>query len=112
MVAPVSSCQEYFAKLDERFVSAESKGMNAVYQYNLTGDGGGNWYVSIVDGAMTVTEGQHEKPNVTYTMEAKNYVDMANGDLDGTKAYLTRKLKVKGNIGLAQKLKKVLPPGK
>lgn len=112
MVAPVSSCQEYFEKLDERFVASEAKGMNAVYQYNLTGDGGGNWYVTINDGAMTVTEGQHEKPNVTYTMDAKHYVDMANGDLDGTKAYLTRKLKVKGNIGLAQKLKKILPPGK
>lgn len=112
MVAPVSSCQEYFQTLDERFVASEAKGMNAVYQYNLTGDGGGNWFVAINDGAMTVSEGEHEKPNVTYTMEAKNYVDMANGDLDGTKAYLTRKLKVKGNIGLAQKLKKVLPPAK
>lgn len=112
MVAPVSSCQEYFEKLNERFVSSEAKGLNAVYQYNLSGDGGGNWYVAINDGEMSVTEGQHEKPNVTYTMEAKNYVDMANGDLDGTKAYLTRKLKVKGNLGLAQKLKKILPPAK
>ena len=35
----------------------------------------------------------------------------ANGDLDGRKAFLTRKLKVKGNIALAQKMQKFFPQG-
>lgn len=112
MVAPVSTCEEYFAKLNERLVADAAKDVNAVYQYNLTGDGGGDWYVKFENGEMTVEKGTHEKPSVTYTMDAKHYIDMANGDLDGTKAYLTRKLKVKGNLALAQKLKKILPPGK
>jgi len=34
---------------------------------------------------------------------------MANGDLDGRKAFLTRKLKVKGNIALAQKMQSSSP---
>ncbi|NLY93772.1 MAG: SCP2 sterol-binding domain-containing protein [Myxococcales bacterium] len=108
----MSTCEEYFAKLNERFVAEAAKDVNAVYQYNLTGEGGGDWWVKFENGQMTVEKGVHEKPNVTYTMDAKHYVDMANGDLDGTKAYLTRKLKVKGNLALAQKLKKILPPSK
>lgn len=112
MVAPVSTCAEYFAKLDERLVASEAAGVNAVFQYNLTGAGGGDWYVTFTDGVMTVTEGNHEKPSVAYTMDAENYIKMANGDLDGTKAYMMRKLKVKGNLATAQKLKKILPPAK
>jgi putative sterol carrier protein len=112
MVAPVSNMEEYFAKLDERLIADAAVGVNAVYQYNITGDGGGEWYVVFDNGQMSVHQGTHEKPGVTYTMDAKHYIDMANGDLDGTKAYLTRKLKVKGNLALAQKLKKILPPGK
>ena len=41
-------------------------------------------------------------------MDAGDYLNMANGDLDGTKAYMMRKLKVKGNLAVAQKLKKAL----
>ena len=112
MVAPVSNCEEYFATLQDRLVADAASDVNAVYQYNLTGDGGGEWHVKFENGQMSVEKGAHEKPSVTYTMDAKNYIDMANGDLDGTKAYLTRKLKVKGSLALAQKLKKILPPSK
>ena len=44
-------------------------------------------------------------------MDAGKFVEMANGDLDGRKAFLTRKLKVKGNIALAQKMQKFFPQG-
>jgi putative sterol carrier protein len=112
MVAPVSNMEEYFDKLGDRLIADAAEGVNAIYQYNITGDGGGEWHVIFDNGQMSVHKGMHEKPSVTYTMDAKHYIDMANGDLDGTKAYLTRKLKVKGNLALAQKLKKILPPGK
>ena len=53
-----------------------------------------------------VTPGGVEKPTLNVMMDAAKFVDMANGDLDGRKAFLTRKLKVKGNIALAQKMQK------
>ena len=34
-----------------------AKGMNSVIQFNLSGDGGGNYHVIIKDGACTVAEG-------------------------------------------------------
>ena len=111
MVAPVSNCKEYFEKLNDRLVKDAASGVNATFQYNLTGDGGGDWYVTFSDGDMSVHEGTAPKADVTYTMEAGNYNKMANGELDGTKAYMMRKLKVNGNHAMAQKLKKILPPG-
>lgn len=108
MVARVNSCKEYFATLDDRFIADEAKGVNATYQYDLEGEG--TWTVTINDGTFEVAEGAAPNPNVTYKMKADNYVKMVNGDLSGTKAFLTRKLKVSGSIPLAQKMNKFLPP--
>lgn len=110
MVDPVNSCQEYFDTLDKRFIPDQAEGVEAAFVYDLTGDGGGQWTVTVANGALSVSEGAADDAKVTYTMKADDYVKMANGDLDGTKAFMTRKLKVKGNIPLAQKMKKFLPP--
>jgi putative sterol carrier protein len=84
--------------------------VSATYVYQLDGDGGGTWTVTIDDGALKVAEGAVAEPTVTYKMKADNYVKLVNGDLSGTKAFLTRKLKVSGSIPLAQKMNKFLPP--
>ncbi len=107
----VSSCQEYFERIQERFVAEGAKGIDATFLFDLAGDDGGQWTVHIKDGACSVEEGATvDEPKVTYMMKAQDYVNMANGELDGRKAFFTRKLKVKGSIPLAQKMKSFLPP--
>ncbi len=111
MAAPVSTAKEYFDTIRDRFVADEAKGITAAIQYDLGGDGGGTWVVKIEDGQIAdVAEGPAEKPTLTINMEAGNFLKMANGELDGTKAFMTRKLKVKGNIAMAQKMRKFMPP--
>jgi putative sterol carrier protein len=110
MVAPVSSCQEYFASVSDRFIADKAKTVEATYMFELAGDGGGTWTVHVNKGEVSVTEGSVEKPSVTLQMKASDYVDLANGDLGGTKAVMTRKLKVSGNILLARKMNDFLPP--
>ena len=112
MVERISNVQEYFETLNDRFVPEAAKGVNAKITYELGGDNGGTWTVTVADQAFSIDAGGCEKPKVTILMNADEYVQMANGDLDGTKAYMTRKLKVKGSIPMAQKMKKFLPPTK
>ncbi len=81
-----------------------AKGMSSVIQFNLTGDGGGNYNVSIKDGACTVSEGTHASPNMTMTMAAQDYVDMITGKLNGQMAFMSGKLKIAGDMGLAMKM--------
>ena len=111
MPAPiVNNIKEYFDTLEQRFVADASKGVNAVFQFELAGDGGGQYHLVVEDGAMHVHEGGHDKPNATIKMSADDYVKMVNGKLNGQMAAMTGKLKVGGNILMARKMQKLFPP--
>ena len=81
-----------------------AKGMISVIQFNLTGDGGGNHYVEIKDGTASVGEGSHESPNMTMTLSASDYVELITGKLNGQMAFMSGKLKIAGDMGLAMKM--------
>ena len=81
-----------------------AKGMNSTIQFKLTGDGGGDYYVEIKDGAANVSQGTAASPNMTMTLAAQDYVDLIGGKLNGQMAFMSGKLKLKGDMGLAMKL--------
>src|SRR5712692_4799808 len=101
---------EIFTEMGTRLAADSSKiqGMNATYQFDLSGDGGGQWYAKLADGAAELAEGTFENPNITITMAASDFVDLATGKLDGTMAFMSGKLKIKGDMGLAMKLQNIL----
>lgn len=96
--------KQIFQAMPQNLNADAAKGMNAVIQFNLTGDGGGNYYVTIKDGTCTVSEGTAPSPNMTMTMAAQDYVDMISGKLNGQMAFMSGKLKIAGDMGLAMKM--------
>jgi len=83
--------------------------INSTYQFDLTGDGGGEWYVDLTkpDGG-EVAAGKLADPKVVVTMTSKDFVDLASGKLNGQMAFMTGKLKIKGDMSLALKLQQIL----
>jgi len=112
MSLQVSNVKEYFETLQERFVPSASKGVKAVYQFELAGDQGGVYHVEVNDGEMAVHQGEHPAPTATLKMAAEEYVKMANGKLNGTMAFMKGQLKIAGNMVLAQKMQGIFPPSK
>ena len=108
----VASVKEYFDTLNQRFVASASKGLNAVFQFELSGDGGGQYNIAVNDGTMEVKEGTAATPSVTIKMAADDYLKLVNGQLNGTMAYMKGQMKVTGNLMLAQKMQAVFPVGK
>ncbi len=92
------------ADMPAAFNPEKAEGVNAVIQYNLTGEGGSQWQSRIAGGVCTVEEGVAENPTLTITMDANDYVEMMAGRLDGMQAFMTGKIKVSGDIMLASRL--------
>ncbi len=95
--------------MPDRFNAAAASGVNATYQFDLTGDGGGTWNVKVGDGACEVNEGAADSANITITMAASDYLDMITGKLNPQMAFMGGKLKIKGDMSLALKMQQIFP---
>ncbi len=108
-VPKVASVADYFATLEDRFVPAASRGVEAVFQWEIAGDDGGIYHAIIDDGSMTLVPGRHVSPTVTIAMDAADYVRVVNGELDGARAFTTGGGKVRGKIRVAMKMRNIFP---
>lgn len=104
-----TSVQEIFSKMPEAFDPAAAKGMDAAIQFEITGADGGNWTALIRDSACTIEENTQSTPSVTLTMSDKTWLAMVNRELNGMQAFMTGKLRVKGDIMLAQRIYELFP---
>ena len=95
--------EQVLKDLPNHFQAAAAKGIKTVYQLDVTGEGGGQWYVEVDDGTCKVEPGVHPNPKVTLTLNAKDHVDLFTGKLNPQMAYMTGRLKLKGDMGMALK---------
>lgn len=107
----VTTIKEYFDTLPQRFQSAAANGVRAVFQFELAGPGGGTFSVSVDGPTLAVNDSAHAAPNVTLQMTADDYIQLANGKLNGPMAFAAGKMKVSGDMMLAMKMQTLFPPG-
>jgi putative sterol carrier protein len=96
--------KETFDLMPTKFRADKAAGVNATIQYEISGDQGGTWHAIIKDGACTVNSGAATNPNLTLTMASQDWLDMIGGKLSGQTAFMSGKLKLKGDMGLAMKV--------
>jgi putative sterol carrier protein len=111
-MAEVTSAQNYFETLKDRFVATAAKGTKAVFQFELAGETGGTYHVAVDNDSMTWEKAAHAAPSVTIKMAAEDFVKMVNGKLNGQMAFMTGKMKIAGQIPLAMKMQSIFPAGK
>ncbi|NDJ77860.1 MAG: SCP2 sterol-binding domain-containing protein [Chloroflexi bacterium] len=103
----VNSVQEIFENLDENFQADKAEGVDAVFQFDLTGDNGAKYWLKVADKEYEVQEGEHADPTMTLTATADDYIAVINGDLAPMPAFMQGRIKVKGDMGLALKLQAI-----
>ena len=101
--------QEIFDGMRSSFQPAKAKGVHARYQWDLSGPNGGQWWIDVEDGRYKMGKGRIDNPTVTFTSSDKDWVAICNDQLSGTWAYLTGRLKVRGDQGVARKLGEMFP---
>ena len=96
--------KETFDLMAGRFRADKAAGTTAVIQYDVSGDGGGTWHAVIKDGTCTVNTGAATSPSLTLQIAGQDWLDMLSGKQYGQMLFMSGKLKVKGDMGLAMKL--------
>jgi len=76
-------------------------------QFDITGDNGGLWVLEIKDQKAVIEEGTFDKPTIAIEMKDTNYLKLVNGELSGQKAFMTGKLKFKGDMNVGMKLQEL-----
>jgi putative sterol carrier protein len=102
---------ELFEQMPRNFRPEVAGDLNAVIQFDLTGDGGGTWTADIGEGKCQVAQGPADNPTLTLTMDAREYLAMCRGDLNAMTAFMLRKIKLSGDVGLAMKLQSLFGLG-
>lgn len=104
----VKTPKDFFENiLPQRFKPDKAKGVDVIVNVDISGNNGGEWIVIIKNQALKIEEGLHSSPSLSLKISEKDYLDVINGKLSGEKAFFTGKLKLKGNISQAVRLKDV-----
>jgi|SRR5262245_1249423 len=98
------STRDFFEGLPARADSSKLAGMNNSYLFDV--EGTGKWLVTIADGVVSVREGEGDA-DCTISASEENFQKILSGEQNATSAYMTGKLKIKGDMGAAMKLQKL-----
>jgi NAD(P)-dependent dehydrogenase (short-subunit alcohol dehydrogenase family)/acyl dehydratase/putative sterol carrier protein len=107
--APASGAtvQSVFDRMPGSFQAEKAAGVDLVFQFRISGAGGGDWSTAIKDGACTVTPGLHEKPTTTIKMSVEDFLNLMSGKLPAMQAYTSGKLKIEGDLMKSQLIEKL-----
>jgi putative sterol carrier protein len=103
--------QDIIQQAPQAFLPDRAAGVNAVVHFHLTGDQAGDWTITIKDKQCLVAQGVPSNPTLTLTADTKDCVDILTGKMDGVRAFMLGKLKIKGNFNLATRLTRLFKWG-
>ena len=101
------TARQIIEEMPDNFRPERAGRANAVVQFRLTGEGGGDWYVTIKDRTCTVTPGLAETATCTLKIDDRDFIRLISGELPAMQAYTTGKLKIEGDIMKSQLIEKL-----
>jgi len=102
-----ASVQAVFETLPGAFQPEAATGVDVVFQFTISGPGGGDWSAAIRDGECTVEPGIHEKPTTTLKMSGDDFLKYVSGQLPAMQAYSSGRLKIEGDLMKSQLVEKL-----
>lgn len=101
---------DLFSEIKGRFMDADVSDINGhfAYQFNITGEGEGAFYVEVKDGQLFIEPYEYHDRDAAFTCSADVLMKMVDGKLDPVMAFTLQKLKVDGSIEKALQFKNIL----
>jgi putative sterol carrier protein len=91
--------------VQKRFKPEKAVGMDVTAQLNLTGPTGGSWVIKIKDQKIDIVEGTEPSATLTLQTSDSDFMAIVNHNLSPEKAFFTGKIKFKGSLAVALKLR-------
>ena len=103
-MAEAQAVRATFTGMVARFAPEKAAGLTATIAFNLSGENGGLFWIKVADGAAETGEGSVASADMTVHASADDWFAVAIGELNPMQAFMTGKLKIQGDMGLAMKM--------
>ncbi len=90
----IEGIKKMVSKLDDPAYQERFADFNKTLQFNFTDTN--NYYLVFKDAKCEIKEGEIEEPDITITTQSEVIIDIMDGELSPTKAFMGGKLKAKG----------------
>jgi NAD(P)-dependent dehydrogenase (short-subunit alcohol dehydrogenase family)/uncharacterized OB-fold protein/putative sterol carrier protein len=101
-----------FDKMPDTFKAEAAAGVDVIFQFTISGQGGGDWHCMIKDNTCMIESGAHKNAACTLKMADADFLAMMGGTLPAMQAYTSGKLKIEGDIMKSQLLERLFSFGK
>ncbi len=88
------TAQEFIMGLPTKANPAALEGVETNFQFDISGDGGGQYTVEVKDGQINAQEGFHGEAKCTVSATSDNLIGVIKGDINPMMAVLTGKIKI------------------
>ena len=99
--------QAIFDRMAGAFKADAAAGVKVVFQFVISGPGGGNWSCDIRDNTCAIAAGTHQNPDCTLKMAAGDFAAMMTGQMAPMQAFTSGKLKIEGDVMKSQLIEKL-----
>ena len=95
-------------KLAKSIDKEKADKIGGTFQFDITGDDGGQWFIDLTKDADWVQEGSLDDAKCKITISSEDWVGIIDGSLNAQMAFMGGKLKVAGDMAMALKLQSLL----
>jgi putative sterol carrier protein len=92
------------------FQPDKARGLQAVFQFEVMGEGGGVWTIFVANQTCSVARGSTPLPSVALGMSGPDFIQLARGQLNTTQAYRQGQVRIGGDVNLAARIAEVFGP--
>ncbi|RPD61058.1 sterol-binding-like protein [Lentinus tigrinus ALCF2SS1-7] len=110
----LAALAEVFSNYSDQEKKSQIKKTNGIFEMRVKNAEGKEavWTIDLKSTGSVYKGAPKSKPNVTIIMSDETFTQLAEGKLDGQKAFMSGKLKTKGNMMFATKLDGILKAAK
>jgi len=86
--------QDFITGLPQKVNKAALEGLETVFHFDITGDGGGQYTLQLQDGEMKAEEGLNGTPKCVVSADAQAFIDLVTGKLNPMVAIMMGKVRI------------------